>query len=304
MKMICGPEALTYLSGRDRSCALTIGKFDGLHRGHRMLIENVVHEAAERGILSAVLSFEMTPEVLLTRTEKAELLEKAGVDLFLCVPFSASVIRMEAGAFVRQVILDGLHAAHVCMGEDFRFGYHRAGSAAFLSEEAEKYGFSVHVAPSLQEEGRKVGSSWIKELLKEARIEEVNHLLGYEYFLTGEVIHGRELGRTLGVPTANIVPEKEKLLPPFGVYFTRSLIGGRICPGITNIGCKPTVNGTFAGAETYLYDTSGDLYGEQQKISLLRFLRPEVRFPSVEALKEQLMKDVRAGEALMETAGF
>ena len=281
----------------DQPTAVTLGKFDGLHRAHRILIDNVVRVSREKGFCPVSISFDLSPVRILTKKEKEEALFDAGIRTIIRLPFTAEIMSMEPDVFIEDILAEKLHAAYVCVGDDFRFGHNRAGDAAFLERYGYRFGYATQIVPAVFEGDREISSTWIREALAEGDMETAALLLGRPYYLTGTVVHGRAVGRTIGVPTTNIIPDQEKLLPRFGVYVSRSEIGGKTYGGITNIGSKPTVGGQFVGAETYLFDVSGDLYGTQQRTELLHFVRPEVRFPSLEDLRAQLQSDIRAGRA-------
>ena len=287
----------------DRPTAVTLGKFDGLHRAHQILLSNVVRIGKEKGFCPVSISFDLSPVRILTKKEKEQRLKDAGIETVIRLPFTAEIMSMEPDVFIEEILCEKLHAAYVCVGDDFRFGHHRAGDAAMLQKYGMHYGFSTEIVPAVHEGEREISSTWIREALAEGDVEAAGMLLGYPYYLTGTVVHGRALGRTIGVPTTNIIPDQEKLLPKHGVYVSRTTIGSSTWGGITNIGSKPTVNGQFVGAETYLFDCDGDLYGTEQKTELLHFLRPEIRFPSVSALKEQLEKDKKEGYAFYASLG-
>ncbi|MBE5996619.1 MAG: riboflavin biosynthesis protein RibF [Lachnospiraceae bacterium] len=294
MKIIESLEAIR----SDRPTAVTLGKFDGLHRAHQILIGNVVRIGNKKGFCPVSVSFDLSPVRILTKKEKEQRLEEAGIGMMIRLPFTAEIMTMEADYFIEEILRGKLHASYVCVGDDFRFGHNRAGDAAMLQKYGLRCGFSTEIIPAVYEGEREISSTWIREALAEGDVETAAKLLGYHYFLTGTVVHGRALGRTIGVPTTNIIPDQEKLLPKFGVYVSRSRIGGKTYGGITNIGSKPTVGGQFVGAETYLFDCDGDLYGTEQKTELLHFLRPEIHFPSVGELKLQLERDRKEGYSL------
>jgi len=285
----------------DYPTVVTLGKFDGVHRGHMALIDRVLsYEKANRvegmNPVSCVCCFRVSPVGLLTTEERREILRKKGVQLLTEVPFVPELITMEPEQFVAKILVEGLQAKHVVVGEDYRFGYQRRGDVRLLRELGEDFGFTVETVSKVRDGGQDISSTRVREALMRGDMETVGHLLGYSYFVTGKVIHGRRLGRTLGFPTTNVIPDQEKILPPCGVYTVRSEINGRVYNGITNIGTKPTVDGHFVGVETFLYKCSEDLYGETQKVELLHFLRPEMKFPSIEELKKRIEEDRRAGE--------
>lgn len=286
----------------DGRSVVTIGKFDGIHRGHQKLIEETVKKAREMStegekVKAVVLAFEMTPQMLLTRKERRKMLEKMGVDVIVECSFGPRLIRTTAEDFIREILVGKLHAVHVVVGKTFRFGYERRGDDALLSKMGEELGFTVDPVSELLDGRFKISSSTIRKELMRGNMERVNDLLGYTYSVTGKIIHGREVGRTIGVPTANIKPGKHKLLPPNGVYMSETDIDGTTYYGITDIGTKPTVDGQFVGVETYYFNFKGDIYGKKLTVRLLHFSRPEIKFDSLEDLKRQLTRDAEDGKA-------
>lgn len=293
--------------------AVTIGKFDGLHLGHRELIREAVRlakeeRAAGKPCVSAVLSFDMAPAMILTPEERCEMLAEMGVDVICECEFGPHIIGTPAEDFVRETLAGRMHAVHVVTGEDFRFGYQRQGDTALLEKMGSVCGFAAHVAPTVHDpvSGKKISSTMVREALLAGKMERTADLLGYPYFVTGEIIHGRQVGRTIGIPTANLKPARTKLLPPNGVYYSRSTVirketgSGQVSAveyfhGATDIGTKPTVNGQFIGVETFFYDCAEDLYGESLKTELLHFARPEMKFESLDALKAQITSDAADG---------
>lgn len=280
----------------EKPTVVTLGKFDGLHRGHRKLIEKTVKDAGTERI-PAVFAFDIAPMTLLTKRERRTMLEKMGISMMVECPFTPKIITMSPEAFVRDILSEKMHAEEVVVGPNFRFGYEREGNADTLRKLGKQYGFTVKVVPVVCDEEGEISSSRIRNHLAKGEMEKVNELLGYDFFVTGEIVHGNHIGRTLGVPTTNIIPEKTKLLPPNGVYASETRIGKRIYQGVTDIGTKPTVDGQFVGVETFLFDCSEDLYGEEEEVRILSHLRREKKFPSVEELKTQLKKDEKNGRA-------
>lgn len=272
--------------------AITLGKFDGLHRGHQLLLSHVKRKQAE-GMISVIVAFDFgRTRGLMLSEERRRMLEKQGIDVLLECPFVPELSHMEPEEFIRQMLKGRLNGAFLAVGTDFRFGYRRRGDYHLLQEMAPEYGYEVEVVEKAQYGGRDISSTFIREELEKGNIGRVNRLLGYAYSVTGPVIHGRAVGRTLGMPTINLLPDAGKLLPPNGVYATRTLLEGQEYEGITNIGYKPTVGGeNLKGVETYLFDLDRDLYGKEATVMFYAFERPERRFDSLRELKEQLKRD-------------
>ncbi len=273
-----------------QNCVITLGKFDGVHRGHRALIDRVLAYKEQKAV-KAVFAFDTAPMTLLSKKERRQMLNDMGIDLLIECPFVPEIITMEPELFVKQILVEQLKAVHIVVGADYRFGYRRAGNVHLLSSLGEKYGFTVEIVDKVMDGDREISSTYIREILADGNLEKVNALLGYEFFITGEIVHGRQVGRTIGIPTTNLIPPKEKLLPPNGVYVTRTTAGEHTYYGMTNIGCKPTVEGSFIGVETFLFDCKENLYGKNEVVRLQHFIRPEKKFESLEALRTQLNQD-------------
>lgn len=288
--------------------ALSLGKFDGVHRGHEALISHLLEKKKE-GLKAAVFTFDIPPKkltennnyrVLSTNEEKREILQERGIDYLLQCPFTKEVMCMEPEAFVDWIVRS-LHVKSIVVGADFRFGHNRRGDHALLAQLSDTYGYTLRVVDKLQYEGRDISSSFVREQIICGAIEKANFLLGYPFFVKSEVIHGRQLGRKLGIPTINMELPAEKLLPPKGVYATAVDIRGKTYIGVTNVGCKPTVNhSNKVNVETHILDFSGDLYGYQMRVRFYSFIRPEQKFTSVEMLKEQMERDICASRERMQ----
>lgn len=290
--------------GMREKTAVTLGKFDGVHRGHQKLIQTVCNE---KGMPSVVFTFSSTPgtiltgirqKVLTTAEEKRKVLEKMGVDFLIEYPFNDTISHLEAEAFVKHVLVDQLKAGLVVAGKDFHFGYRRAGDTELLEKLGKQYGFCVKVLEKEKADGKDISSSRVKEEMEMGHVEKVSELLGRPYRIRERVVHGIALARTLGIPTLNMIPSAEKMLPPNGVYATRTWIHGKALEGITNIGTKPTVTKEkTVVAETHLFHYhEDDLYDQILDIDLYRFIRPEIQFASVNHLKEQMEKDINTAK--------
>ena len=273
--------------------AISLGKFDGFHQGHQLLVNRVLQKKRE-GLKSLIFTFDFGDRpVLLLPEERRRMLGKRGVDYLLECPFVESISHMEAEKFVREILVRRLHVRYLAVGTDFRFGYQRRGDYRLLERLSAECGYQVEVVEKACYQGEEISSSRIRRELEQGHMELVNQLLGYAYSVTGEVLHGRRIGRTLGMPTTNLLPSERKLLPPNGVYATRTVIAGELFEGITNIGYKPTVGGeTRKGVETYLFDLDRDLYGEILTVRFYGYERAERKFASLDELKKRIEQDV------------
>ena len=218
--------------------------------------------------------------------------EKSGIDYLIECPFVPQVMTMEADAFVRWIV-KSLNVKCIIVGDDFRFGHNRAGDHRMLSAMAGELGYELIVVDKIKDGARDISSTYIREEIAAGHIKKANELLGYPFFIKGRVVHGRALGRTIGIPTVNLSVPHDKLLPPKGVYMSRVLVRDNWYLGVTNIGCKPTIEGKNPiGAETYIIDFGQDVYGQDIMVELHKFVRPEMKFDSIEALKSQMSADI------------
>lgn len=274
--------------------AVTLGKFDGIHRGHQKLVEKILEQKSQ-GALAVLFAFDVSSKMILSRDERYHLLDQMGVDVLLECPLNDRIRHMKAESFVKEILIGDLQASFVAVGEDYRFGYERKGTPRLLENLGKKYGFQTDILPKEMDGRRKVSSTYIREELKRGNMEKFQNLMGMNFFMEGMVEHGRGLGHKKLLPTANLIPASEKLMPPNGVYVTLSHFADRTYEGITNIGWKPTVDGSFLGVETYLFDCDEDLYGQDCKVEFLHYQRPEHKFDSLETLKRQLLQDEENG---------
>ena len=289
----------------DRPCAVAIGKFDGIHRGHQELL-NYIFAQRERGLCSAVFTFDPPPTVffgrseirgLTTREEKRKIFARLGLDFLIEFPLTKETAAMQPEDFISEILLKRMKAAYVAAGKDVTFGDKGRGDAAMLSAYGRQYGFTVKLIDKICLQGKEVSSSLIREQVELGEMEKVTELIGFPYSVTGTVVHGKQLGRTIGMPTVNLLPPVDKLLPPNGVYFSNVSYQGKHYRSISNIGCKPTVSEErIMGVETYLYDFKETIYGKEITVNLLRFKRPEMKFDSLEQLKAQMQKDIEEGK--------
>lgn len=284
--------------------AVAIGKFDGFHRGHQKLL-NRIKEQKERGLAAVVFTFVPSPAAffskeperdLTTIAEKRKIFEEAGVDYLIEYPFYQEIADMTPEIYISKVLVEQLNAKCIVAGEDVSFGKKGLGDCRLLKEKAMQYGYEVVIIDKVLYKGKEVSSTYVREAVRQGDMELAEQLLGQPYHVGGTIIHGRHLGSSLGMPTVNIVPPEQKLLPPNGVYFSYVKMDGNTYQGITNIGTKPTVSGeAVMGVETYIYDFSRDVYGQEAEVYLLHYKRPEMRFDGIDALKAQMASDIAKG---------
>lgn len=296
-------QILTEQSGKlSRPSVVTIGKFDGFHAGHRKLLSAVFEEKTKDLDTCVVSVFEegAFAQQIYTREERLFLCENMGIDYLAEYELVPELKKMEPERFLKEYIVDRLCAGVIVVGEDFRFGNDRRGDAALLQELQDTFSFRLVVVPEVAMEGEKVSSTRIRRLLQEGSIEKANSLLLRQYMLLGEIVHGKRLGTTLGMPTINLQPSTKKALPAFGVYATKVKAGGFWYYGVTNIGRRPTTDGEDApvSVETNLLGCNEVLYGKTAQIYFLKFLRPEQKFASITALQEAMERDRRVVEEL------
>lgn len=280
--------------------AVSLGKFDGIHRGHELLMK-LLFQKKEEGLQSAAFTFDSPPgrqeggadgKLLTTNEEKMHLFAKRGIDYLIECPFTEEIRCMEPESFI-EMLVSSLHVKYIAAGEDFHFGHCRRGDFQTLLEFAEKYRYEAVIVPKIKENGRDISSTYIREEIAAGNLESANRLLGYSYFVEGKVEHGNQIGRTLGFPTVNLIPPPQKLLPPYGVYVTELFVNGKQYNGITNVGRKPTIQGENpVGVETHLFDFKEDIYGKNVSVSFLKWIRPERRFDGIEELRRQVAEDI------------
>jgi len=281
---------------------VTIGTFDGVHIGHQKIIHKLIQSAKDNGCESVILTFFPHPRMVLqeqseiqllnTIQERAMLLEKIGVDNLIIHPFDKAFSRLTAEEFVKTILVDRLNIQKIVIGHDHRFGRNRTANIDDLILFGEKYGFEVEQISVQEIQEVSVSSTKIRAALAEGNILLANTFLGYPYFLTGTIQKGKQLGRTIGFPTANIkIEETYKLIPKKGVYIVESILHSKKVFGMMNIGINPTVGGEIVSIEVHFLDFDGDLYDQRIQVSLLNYIRSEQKFDSVSALQAQLELD-------------
>ncbi|RKX58777.1 MAG: riboflavin biosynthesis protein RibF [Thermodesulfobacteriota bacterium] len=280
---------------------ITIGSFDGIHLGHQALIKETKKLAKELRLTPVVVTFEPHPrrilfpdsnfKLLTTLEEKIELISQTGIEHMVLIPFTKELAQWSPDLFVQEYIVDGLHAKGVVVGFNFGFGKNRKGNIDTLKHLGKKYNFLVNSVGPVIIDGIIVSSSSIRNFLEKKEIETANKLLGRNYFFSGRVIEGKKRGEKLGFPTANLEIPPYKLIPPPGVYAVWVHYKNQLFKGAMNIGKKPTFEDRELSIEVHIFDFNKDIYDEILKIEVIRYIRNEIKFPSIEALKNQIQLD-------------
>ncbi len=285
----------------DEPTAVAMGKFDSLHLGHKVILDRLKKEA-ECSLRTVVVAFDPGPEVffgkyeggfVLTAEEKKQLLEKAGIDYYILYPFDSETAGTEAEDFLEDVLIKQMNMQVLVAGEDVSFGKNGRGNTDYIKGISKELDFKFCECSKLHIKGEEVSATLVRETVSNGEMEKCRELLGRYYALQGVILKGNRLGRTIGVPTCNIVSEREKLLPPKGVYFTRVTLDEKEYFGVTNVGTKPTVSAEEAiGVETHILGLDEEVYGKEIKLDFLYYHRPERKFADLEALKKQLHLDI------------
>lgn len=285
------------------AAVVALGTFDGVHQGHRAILDTAVRRGRDLGIPPVTCTFDPHPMEVLqpgraplpitTLDERLALIAATGIEGTVVIPFTRELAAIEPEAFVKDVLLDELRAREVVVGYNHTFGRGARGTARLLTALGERLGFRVHVAPPYEVDGVPVSSSEIRSALQAGDVERAARLLGRPYAVLGEVVQGAGRGRTLGFPTANVRPDRPALVP-VGVYSCRMDVDGRQHDAVVNVGVRPTFGEESLAIEAHVLDFAGDLYGRRVGVSFLRRLRDETRFPSVEALRAQIAADVQS----------
>ncbi|MGI9550415.1 MAG: bifunctional riboflavin kinase/FAD synthetase [Aurantibacter sp.] len=287
---------------KQHDTAITIGTFDGVHVGHRMILKRLIRNASNSPLKSTVLTFFPHPRMVLqkdsaikllnTIDEKTEILENLGLDQLIIHPFTKEFSRLSSTEFVRDLLVNRLKAKRIVIGYDHRFGRNRTANINDLIAFGSTLGFVVDEIPAKEIDEISVSSTKIRRALEEGDVKTANKFLGYDYMLTGRVQKGKGVGRQMSFPTANLfIKESYKLIPKNGVYVVNAELNGELTSGMMNIGYNPTVNGTQRSIEIHFFDFEGDLYEQTIKVNILERIRDEHKFASVEELKKQLERD-------------
>lgn len=290
MQLIRGLHNLTQHNG----CAVTIGNFDGVHKGHKKIINQLVKKAKTLGIPSVLISFSPTPQTFFGKAqatisnfkEKHQLLAKLGLTKHLIIKFDKKFSQLEAADFIRQILLEKLNTQYCLIGYDFRFGADRGGNFALLKG----FGFAVESASAVLCQDKRISSSEIRCHLKSGDLTLAGQMLGYEFSISGNIIHGKKQGRTIGFPTINI-PIKRKISPVLGVFAVNLVLNFKTYQGVCNIGKRPTIGGNQTLLEVFLFDFKQTVYGQNACVVFKHKIRDEQKFTSFDALKKQIILD-------------
>lgn len=283
-------------------CVVTIGVFDGVHRGHQLIIEHAVQRARDLRVPSVVLTFDphpmevvrpgSHPPMLTDPRFKADLVEQLGVDVFCVLPFTVDFMRLTAAEFVHEFLVERLHASAVVVGENFRYGNGGKGTVASLTEDGRRFGFTVEGFPLQGTPDRTWSSTYVRSCVAAGDVSSAAEALGREHRVHGIIVRGDQRGRAIGFPTANLEPLPWSAIPADGIYAGRLVRGKELLPAAISIGTNPTFQGNERRVEAFVLDFDGDLYGEHVGLAFTQRLRDTVRFADVEGLVEQMHRDV------------
>ncbi len=300
----------------DPASVLTVGSFDGLHRGHRAILEEMRRTAEKPRGSTTVVTFEPHPQIVLkksglpeiqiltTTEEKIALLQTAGIDRLVVIPFTPAFAQTPSEVFVREVLHRRLGMRAIVIGHDHGFGKNREGDVATLLRLGKELGFTVHELPPLEIDGVAMSSTQIRQALLRGELEQANAWLGHAYQLSGRVVRGEERGRTLGFPTLNLAPlHAHKLIPANGVYAVRASLRDGEYGGMMNIGTRPTFDGAMRALEVHLFDFTRQAYDEVCEVRFIARLREEKKFGSIDSLKAQLLQDKATSQKVLSAAG-
>lgn len=281
--------------------AVALGNFDGVHKGHQMLIRECVAAAKEKGLQPSVFTFSNHPvneiagkvviKNIMTFEEKAEQLEMLGVENLFAPAFDDQIRTRSARAFVKDILAERFHTRHAVCGFNYHFGYRAEGDAQRLQELGKELGYSVTVVPEICINGHTVSSTLIRSVIAEGRLDEYTDYTGRLYCIDGTVVQGKHLGRRIGFPTVNLCLDSSEAFPRNGVFITLVTVNNTKYNSITNIGNKPTVGSFAKNAETHIFGFSGDLYGQNVRIEFIKMLRPERKFDNLEELQQEIARN-------------
>ncbi len=294
---------------------IALGFFDGVHRGHGALLQKTAERARQLGATPAVFTFDRPPKEVVTGKpvflinspeDRADLMRRIyGIEQVILAPFDREMMTMSWQDFITKLLIGQYGAVHLVAGHDYHFGYKNQGDPQLLQEKCRELGLGCDIIPKVEVEGITVSSTYIRTLVESGQVERAALFLGHHHCLSQTVRHGQRIGRTIGIPTVNLTVPGHVLVPGRGVYISRVYLpDGSSYAGVTNVGTRPTVtDGDAVSVETFLLDFDGDLYGKQIRLEFCRFLRPEVRFDSLEALRDQIRANIDQARAYFQENG-
>lgn len=295
-------KSKNYSKYKNKNTCLAIGAFDGLHKGHQLIINKAIKKARKNNFPAAVLSFhphplkiipgKNPPPSVVSRKQKISVLEKMGVDYYFEQEFNQEFAAFRAENFVKNILVDKIKVNTVVVGNDFRFAYKNEGNVEILKKMGELHGFNAEIIEQLHASDDRISSTRIRSLLKKGKIKKAEKLLGRPYQVCGKVVHGKKIGRKLGFPTANLKLETNYALPPEGVYTAKLTINDKKYAAAANLGYNPTFENQNISFEVFILDFAGDLYGKRLCVDILEFIRGEKNFADKEELIAQMKKDV------------
>lgn len=280
-----------------KASAVTLGKFDGIHLGHKKLISETIKAKKEMGLDAVLFSFDTSGikkiQSITTKEERELICEELDIDNIIFFPVNEDTMSIEPEEFIRKILIEKIKAKVVVTGKDFRFGKERRGNVDMLREFSKECGYKLIVVENVMDGNQRISSSNIKELIRRSEITRANEMLGYSYFVYGSVVRGKQVGRTIDRRTVNIIPKENKIIPKNGVYKTVITVGGKEYKSITNIGECPTVRDDGGiTIETHIFDFNEEIYDSKVKVSFEKFIREERKFDSLEELRNQISLDI------------
>lgn len=298
----------------DGEYAVTIGKFDGVHKGHRELIDRIIEKKnTNENIKTAVFTFDKSPTeffsgmaipALTTKEEKRRIFEYLGIDVLVEFPFNKEIASTDPEKFIREILINKMHAKYIVAGNDVSYGDKGNGNAELLINLSKELSYDVEIVDKILIDDVEISSTVIRECVSSGKMEEANKYIGVPYAIRGTVVKGNQIGRTIGFPTINIEVSRDKLMPPFGVYFAEISLDGIYYNGITNVGTKPTItDDKTVFAETNILNFNDNVYNKNATVKLLHFQRPEMKFKGIDELKNQISNDIKNGKEYFKGKG-
>lgn len=305
MQYICGSTDIQ-ITGES---VVVLGNFDGVHKGHQMLLHEAKAKAKENNLMAIALSFYPHPTwvlgnnpkpLVMSRQDRKHQIKAEGMDLFIEYPFTVDFAHISPDIFFKDVLVDKLHARVVVVGSNYFFGKNKVGNVDYMKVLGEKYDVEILVVDTVKKDGQVISSTHIRQLISEGKMEEAESFLGHPYTVIGTVVHGKKLGRTIGFPTINMIADPARIHPPNGVYATTVKVYNHEYMGITNVGYNPTVGSSYKMIETHIIDFTGEIYGEEVEVAFHKFIRPEQKFDNVEELSKQIARDTQTGKKFLD----